>query len=96
MVRLFSKLTLFLILCSCTGKSGDSPSVIGSITDSVKETIGDIISPDPSINKAEKQISEIQNDLNKDNTYALTQDDVAMLKSEGLAVNEDEIKSWVK
>ena len=95
------KLALCLILGSlsaicivgCTGDgASNSPSVIGRITDAVT----DITNPDPSVNQAEKQISEIQNNLNKDNTYALTQDDVAFLKTEGLLNNENEIKGWVR
>lgn len=91
-----SKLVLCLILITmgmvgCTNSSGSS-SLVGSITDAVK----DIINPDPSVNAAEKQVSEIQKELNKDITYALTQEDVVLLKAEGLQVNENEIKAWVK
>ena len=78
-------------MVGCTSSSGSS-SLVGSITDAVK----DIINPDPSVNAVEKQVSEIQKELNKDNTYTLTQEDVAFLKTEGLQVNENEIKAWVK
>lgn len=76
----------------CTNSSSGSSSLVGSITDAVK----DIISPDPSVNAVEKQISVIQKELNKDSSYALTQDDVAFLKTEGLLSQENEIKAWVK
>ncbi|MEK6628642.1 MAG: hypothetical protein AABY53_08445 [Bdellovibrionota bacterium] len=98
MVRAFSMLAICLILSStlvvgCTSGSSDSPSIIGSISDNIK----DIISPeDSSVNKASVQISEIQKELNKDNTYVLTEDDIATLKAENLVVNESELKAWVK
>lgn len=91
-----SKSVLYSILAvtclvGCTN-SGSSTSLAGNITDTVK----DILNPDSSAGVAEKQVFEIQKDLNKDNTYALTQEDVAFLKAEGLQVNENEIKAWVK
>ncbi len=78
-------------LTGCT-QSGNSPSIVESITDAVKE----IISPDSSVSVAEKQVSEIKKELNQKATYALTEDDVAFLKTEGLLSNENELKGWVK
>lgn len=85
---------LILISCSfvgCTNSSGSSP-LVDSITDVVK----DIINSDPSVNTAQKKVSEIQKNLNKDNAYILTQEDVDLLKAEGLLSSENEIKAWVK
>lgn len=78
-------------MVGCTSSSGSS-SLVGSITDAVK----DIISPDPSVNTAEKQVSEIQKKLNQDEAYALTQEDVQFLQSQGLMADGSELKAWVK
>lgn len=88
--RILLCLILSTCLIGCTKSS--SSSLVGNITDAVK----DIINPDPSVNAVEKQISEIKKELNKDNSYVLTQEDVAFLKTEGLLSNENEIKAWVK
>lgn len=48
------------------------------------------------VNIIKKQISEIQNDLNKNSTYALTEEDVVFLKTEGVLDEENSIKEWVK
>ena len=66
--------------------------MVGSIADAVK----DIISPDPSVNTAEKQVAEIQKKLNQDEAYALTQEDVQFLQSQGLVSDSSELKAWVK
>lgn len=87
----FCLILVTTIFVGCTG-SGGSSSLIGKITDG----INDVLNPDPSVKAVEKQISEIQNTLNQDSAYALTQEDIAFLKSEGLLTNENEIKGWVK
>lgn len=75
----------------CTD-SGGSSSMVGSIADAVK----DIISPDPSVNTAEKQVAEIQKKLNQDEAYALTKEDIQFLQSQGLVSDSSELKAWVK
>lgn len=78
-------------LASCTNAGGSS-SPVSSIVDAVKN----ILQPDASLNAVEKQVLEIQSRLNQDQSYALTQDDVSFLKTEGVLNDENEIKAWVK
>lgn len=78
-------------MVGCTN-SGGSSSAIGSIADE----INDILNPDPTLKAVEKQVTDIQSKLNQDSAYALTQEDIAFLKTEGLLTNESEIKGWVK
>lgn len=77
---------ILLALSSCTQGGGSS------LADSIK----DVLNPDPSLSTAENQINQIQKNINQDATYALTNDDVAELKSEGLLQDESEIKAWLK
>lgn len=78
-------------LLGCTN-SGSSSSVIGSITDGIK----DILNPDPTLKSVEKQVSDIQSKLNQDSAYALTQEDIQFLQSQGLVASDSELKAWVK
>ncbi len=77
-------------LSSCT-QSGNS-SAFSSVTDAVK----DIISPDSSVNTVEKQVAEIQKKINQDVNYALTQEDIQFLQSQGLVADNSELMAWVK
>ena len=81
-------------LVGCTQKNSSSTAELilpgSSIIDS---------NPDASVKTTEKQISEIQKNLNQDQSYALNQDDVDFLKTAGLLTtvsSETEINSWVK
>ena len=85
---------LLLTITGCT-----KPTTSASLVDSITDTVKDILSPsdsDPARNTAEKQVVVIQESFKQDTTYALSEDDVVFLKTEGLAVNETEIKAWVK
>ena len=91
-----SKIAFYLLLATtclvgCTN-SGSSSSVIGSITDGIK----DILNPDPTLKAVELQVSDIQTKLNQDSAYVLTQEDIDFLKNEGFLTNGNEIQGWVK
>lgn len=89
MLKLLSATTLIsttLLLAACS--SGSS-----------KGGTGAIISPAQPIantpEAAQKQILEVKEQINSDVQYALHEDDLETLVSEGL-VEDTEIKAWVK
>lgn len=53
-----------------------------------------------SLKSVKQQVLKIQKELNKDNNYALTQEDLNFLKTQGLLSQKisqkNEIKTWVK
>jgi len=76
----------------CSSSSEDTPGIISSISDSIK----DIVSPDSSVSTAEKQVVDIQKKMNQDSNYALTSEDVQFLQDQGIAADDSELKAWVK
>ena len=87
----FFTLIFVIFLTGCNGSKGEG-GIIASISDSISE----IVSGDPSVTIAKNQVSQIKNTLNQDNAYALTSEDIEVLKTEGITLNESEIKAWVK
>ena len=91
-------LILGIIFClglsSCTGAGGgDAPS----ITEPIKEIVGDIIGNTPTeVKNAQKQVQDVQQNMNLDANYQLSVDDQDFLLSESLIDDQSEIKSWVK
>ncbi|OFZ31883.1 MAG: hypothetical protein A2622_11730 [Bdellovibrionales bacterium RIFCSPHIGHO2_01_FULL_40_29] len=92
-----SKAIIFFLIVStflvgCSSSSEDTPGIISSISDSIK----DIVSPDSSVSTAEKQVVDIQKKMNQDSNYALTSEDVQFLQDQGIAADDSELKAWVK
>lgn len=79
-------------MLGCPGSGDDSKTSSGSISGIINNIIGN----DSSQNSAEKEVANIQTDLNKDSTYAISSEDIDLLKSQGLVGDDAEIKSWVK
>lgn len=86
-----------LLLIGCTKGSNGSPNSsnpIGSIIDS----IGAIISPNPSNETAKKEISKIKEEENKSSTYSLNKSEIQDLQAQVdiTAEEQAELNTWIE
>lgn len=102
-----SRLNLFVLFAFFTGSILNCTGNKNSTSEKIPGDISSIVDPNPLIpsvpistvsaspKEAEKLVAEVQQNSNQDPLYALTNDDLNVLSTEGLA-EESELKGWVK
>jgi hypothetical protein len=95
MNKLIVGIVIFSTVTGCTG-SGGSDSGPSSLQP-VKEIVGDIIGTTPAdVKSAQKEVQNLQQQLNQDPNYEILNEDQELLLSESLIDDASEIKGWVK
>jgi hypothetical protein len=80
-----------ILLSGCTASNQSSTS-----SSNIADIIKDILQPDSTAILAEKQVAEVQKELNKNQDYVFTADELNFLQQEGLVTGDNELKAWVK
>lgn len=80
-----------ILLSGCTASNQSSTS-----SSNIADIIKDILQPDSTAVLAEKQVAEVQKELNKNQDYVFTADELIFLQQEGLVTGDNELKAWVK
>ena len=88
-VTLISIIATLLFGC---GKSGNSTSLLASVTDKVK----DIFEPDETVKAAKLKVQSISDQLNNDPNYQITGADLAELKLQEIVKENTDLNGWVK
>lgn len=76
--------------------SGDSTTPTSPITPEVPSSPGAVEPVVTSPKTVEEKIETIQKQMIEDTQYSFVDEDIALLESEGLLENKEEMKGWVK